>query len=180
VNECSGEWMRRQAEGRPRSPRSRFQPPSVSQPSRWGPREQLPLPCQSSQALPRERLLGLEGSSSAEPGTGLTAPLQPRRGLGRALEQAWRCGKAWGPSQMGLSGSGGQESQMGTEKDMCVCVCVCVCISSERRPWAAVTVRTQTTLGPALRESPVQRGRQTHSHTVTTGRERGCDGETQG
>ena len=108
--------MRRQAEGRPQSPRSRFQPPSVSRPSRWGPWEQLPLPRQSSQALPRERLLGLEGSSSAEPGTGLTAPLQPRRGLGRALEQAWR----WG-SQV-------QEDRRvrWAQRRVCVCV-VCVC-----------------------------------------------------
>ena len=117
VNERSGEWMRRQAEGRPQSPRSRFQPPSVSRPSRWGPWEQLPLPRQSSQALPRERLLGLEGSSSAEPGTGLTAPLQPRRGLGRALEQAWR----WG-SQV-------QEDRRvrWAQRRVCVCVVWCVC-----------------------------------------------------
>ena len=142
VNERSGEWMRRQAEGRPQSPRSRFQPPSVSRPSRWGPWEQLPLPRQSSQALPRERLLGLEGSSSAEPGTGLTAPLQPRRGLGRALEQAWR----WG-SQV-------QEDRRvrWAQRRVCVCVvwcvwcvcvwcgvvwcgvcvCVCVCVFHER------------------------------------------------
>lgn len=34
--------------------------------------------------------------------------------------------------------------------------------------------------GPALRESPVQRGRQSPSHIVTAQSEWGCDWETQG
>lgn len=114
--------MRRQAEGCPRSPHSRFQPPSVSWLSRWGPWEQLPLPHKSSQALPRERLLRLEGSSSVEPGpqADSTSPAPTR--LGKGSRKGMEMWKGQGSGQMGLSGSGGQGSQMGTERGVCVCL----------------------------------------------------------